>query len=500
MANKIAKRSGKIQTAILLRTLVPMLLMGIVIAISSTEVYKSSLKHEIGETLYSTAISVAVGLDEMYPGHYELVGDQIVSLYKGEKELTGDYIYIDNLKRNTGIDLTLFYQNTRILTTLKDKSGVRYTSTGVNSAVYNAVSQAGETQFFQVAIDNEEYYACYYPIYLDGEIICMIGAAKPISDINEAAQKSMRPIIYITIISSLLAGFICISYTGGMVSTINKLDRFLEKMKMGDLSSEMESEVLKRNDELGNTAKAIKDMQNAIRVLVERDPLTSLYNRRYGSAKLKNIQKTNEKNGMPFSLALGDIDFFKKVNDTYGHEAGDVVLKKVSEIMRKNMAGKGFVARWGGEEFLMVFSRQNSEFAEKEVNNILEQVRKTEILYDDLIIKITMSFGVLEGNTTVDYGALLRKVDDRLYYAKTHGRNRICSSEENAVSENDENNIIEENVKTEGEISNEEIKTEISINEESKNENYNIANDDKFIQLLLDKMAEKVMNDEDSDK
>ena len=554
MEQKKEKTTSRIQTAMLLRTLLPMLLMGIIIAISAMEIYKSSIKKEIGNSLAAVASSVAGMYDEMYPGNYELVGEQLVSLYKGEKELTGDFTLLDRVKKDTGIDLTLFYQNTRILTTLKDSDGVRRTTTGLNTAVFNSVAKEKQSMYYQVEIDGKDYYACYYPILdNDEELVCIIGAAKPVELIDEEAARCTRPVWYITFAGLLLAGLVCYSYSNGLIGTINKIEKFLGNMKKGELNNEMASSVLKREDELGSTGKAVMEMQNAIRVLVERDPLTSLYNRRYGNAKLRNIQKSSEKNGLPFSICMGDIDFFKKVNDTYGHDAGDVVLKKVAEILRKALAGKGFISRWGGEEFLLVFSRFNAEETSLEIEKIINEIRKTEILYNDLTIKITMSFGVLGGTTTADFGAMLRKVDDRLYYAKTHGRNQYCNYDEDNlpakeqnseqkesgektsdIAEKDTQNVINENnndnvqnninetneksnekeaqngtqlnkdpdnnVEQKEETTKEEVKTGLNADNEMLTEGYNLANDDKFIQLLLDKMAEKVLNEEDTGK
>ena len=82
------------------------------------------------------------------------------------------------------------------------------------------------------------------------------------------------------------------------------------------------------------------------------------------------------------------------------------------------MVGKGFVARWGGEEFLIVFDKTDKEGAGKELNNILNKVRSMVILYKDMNIRVTMSFGVVDGKMSNDFGTLLNAADEKLYYAK----------------------------------------------------------------------------------
>ena len=121
---------------------------------------------------------------------------------------------------------------------------------------------------------------------------------------------------------------------------------------------------------------------------------------------------------------LGDIDFFKKVNDTYGHECGDIVLSEVATILNKNMRNQGFVARWGGEEFLLVFENCNLDEAVNKLEHILDEIRKKEISYKDEIVRITMTFGICQGSTD-DMDDVIRMADSKLYEGKAGGRNQI---------------------------------------------------------------------------
>ena len=441
---KSTERTSKMQSAIVIRTLVPMLLMSIIIAIAVFVSYKASVKKEISESLAGVAVTVAEAYDRMYPGEYEIVGEGNVSLYKGEHELTGEFEVIDEVKAKTGIDITLVNGNTRILTTLKSAKGERYVPTAINAAIYKNAETSKEVMYYTVDIDGVAYYACYLPIYNGNVYAGLIAAAKPVHDIDREAGRAAIPIVITTILAMLLAFALIYAYIHPVVISMDKICSFLNGMKDGNLNNEMPRSVTGRKDELGKTGKAVVDMQRAIRILVERDPLTNLYNRRYGGAKLRNIQKLAIRSGMPYALAIGDIDFFKKVNDTYGHAAGDAVLKSVAEIMRNHMTGKGFIARWGGEEFLLVFEKQNQDEAQKELNDILNKIRAMKLEYNDLTICVTMSFGVIGGDDTEDYSHLLKQADARLYVAKTNGRNQVVALDEDEYKEKHEEAVASE--------------------------------------------------------
>lgn len=448
------RKVGKIQTAVLLRTLFPVLLLGALMAFLTYRGYRLAIREESKPVMQNVAETVATQLDEAYPGDYYLVGEEIVSLYKGDTDITLKYDVIDEIKEKTGMDVTLFYENTRIMTTLADGEGNRYVATGVNATIYNEMEEVQAFLYYDVALDNAEYYSCYMPLHnADGGLVGMVAVARPADYFSEKAWDYMTPIFASVAAGLVFTGLFVWFYTGKMLGDIRSIREFLERMTNGELSNPMNKSVLKREDELGDVGKTLVDMQSAMRILVERDALTSLYNRRHGAVKLKSVVKKSQKQGIPFALALGDIDFFKKVNDTYGHEAGDIVLKKVSEVMRRKMVGKGFVARWGGEEFLLVFREADEAKGTALLRDLLEEIRKTVITYEEQEIRVTMTFGIVPGDLSDDYGELLRSADEKLYHGKEHGRNRIISrfeAEECGETEPITADVAEEAESTEG--------------------------------------------------
>lgn len=160
--------------------------------------------------------------------------------------------------------------------------------------------------------------------------------------------------------------------------------------------------------------------------LASLDPLTGLLNRRSMKAFLEKSEKEC-RNGIieNLSIAIGDIDFFKKVNDTYGHECGDQVLKKLADIFRESVAGRGTISRWGGEEFLFVFSNINGDEALIILDEMRKRLKRTEIPYNDEIVKVTMTFGLSEFDFQRGIDFSINEADTKLYQGKESGRNKI---------------------------------------------------------------------------
>lgn len=120
-----------------------------------------------------------------------------------------------------------------------------------------------------------------------------------------------------------------------------------------------------------------------------------------------------------------DIDYFKKVNDNYGHEAGDEVLKSVSGILKKHMTKDGFAIRWGGEEFILCFINDDESTTYKKLVSIMNEVRNLCVCYEDYKIKVTMTFGIAKGDVLKSVDEIIKIADDKLYSGKENGRNQI---------------------------------------------------------------------------
>jgi diguanylate cyclase (GGDEF)-like protein len=239
---------------------------------------------------------------------------------------------------------------------------------------------------------------------------------------------------------------IVIRITRPMTHSIDSIFKFVREASEGNETAMLDENVLRRHDELGEIGESVLNMQRSMRNLMESDPLTKLFNRRSAHRKLATIVNKAKQSPESFCVSIGDIDFFKHVNDTYGHDAGDEVLIKVADTIRDHMKNYGFVARWGGEEFLMVFDKTNLLMAENALWSLLDRIRAMEIRYENYIINVTMSYGVSEWNKIDSVDTLIKSADDKLYFAKNSGRNRVVSSLENKAD--DESGEIEKLLKS----------------------------------------------------
>ena len=163
------------------------------------------------------------------------------------------------------------------------------------------------------------------------------------------------------------------------------------------------------------------------------DKLTGLYNRSYFDSYLPEAIKALEDGGEnspgKLSLVMADVDHFKKVNDTYGHQAGDFVLEVVSHIFKSNFRKTDVVCRYGGEEFLIILPATGIQEAWTAADKMRGLVEDKVFTHNDVVIPITISMGVAQVNVGEETGEqLLARADAALYYAKEHGRNRVCKS------------------------------------------------------------------------
>ena len=156
------------------------------------------------------------------------------------------------------------------------------------------------------------------------------------------------------------------------------------------------------------------------------DPLTGLYNRRGMDFSLNHSVASTYRSGECISAINIDIDFFKKVNDTHGHDGGDFVLQKISETLLQNVRPKDVCSRLGGEEFVIVLPDTSQHYAISVAERIRVDIEALELIYMDKKIKLTSSFGVATHCKSIDIDYLLKDADKALYAAKAEGRNKVC--------------------------------------------------------------------------
>lgn len=181
-------------------------------------------------------------------------------------------------------------------------------------------------------------------------------------------------------------------------------------------------EVKKIAEALFNMSQKVADTQKALELLSSTDQLTSLSNRRRLEECLEQKLKESERESF-FSVVMIDIDRFKTINDTYGHEIGDHVLIHTAHLMRDSIRASDILGRWGGEEFLLILPQTSLEGA----LIIAEEVRLKicQFTFEHYPQRVTMSLGVSTYRMADTPNSILRRADNALYRAKNSGRNRV---------------------------------------------------------------------------
>ncbi len=168
--------------------------------------------------------------------------------------------------------------------------------------------------------------------------------------------------------------------------------------------------------------KILKDQNDKLDYLAYYDQLTGLRNRNHIHETFEQYLQSKA----PYCVILGDIDDFKKVNDTFGHNAGDNVLRKVAEIIRNNVGDRGVVCRWGGEEMLIIIKGTYGSCLDV-MGKIHDEIRNTTVESGHHNIKITMTFGMCGHDDAENIEKLISLADKRLYIGKNSGKDRIIS-------------------------------------------------------------------------
>lgn len=408
----------------------PILVLGIVLLVVSMQTFSDKMEGHVRKEMTQQTKLILKILDENYPGEFSLNKDVKGNyhIYKGGKDITKDTEFIDNMKEIMGVEVTLFCQDVRLQTTLRDSKGRLFINTAVSSVITKDVFKKKKAHFYRSTtnVGDERYFAYYEPIFLeDGTCFGMVGVCRKATDIEKNIRMAVRPILLLSIAAIFVIGAISISYTRILTKRIRILQQFMKKLTKDDFEAEMPAGLLKVEDEIGDLARSGKKMQESIRRQVEYDEMTQLYNRRYGDKNLLKMKAQMQISGIKYCVAIGDIDFFKKVNDNYGHEAGDEVLIHVARVLKEQLLANGFVCRWGGEEFLIVIESHTIEQAEHILQSILDTLRNQTITYQEQQIRVTMSMGLVSVKAEDEIDDILRCADQKLYEAKENGRDQI---------------------------------------------------------------------------
>ncbi len=167
--------------------------------------------------------------------------------------------------------------------------------------------------------------------------------------------------------------------------------------------------------------------ERRLHVMATRDPLTGLANRQHFQSLAEHELTRSRRSGEPVALVMADVDSFKRINDQHGHGAGDTVLGHIGELLMRTVREQDIVARWGGEEFLMLLPNTDAAGARMVAERLRRTVGSFETAYAGLGIASTLSFGTTTLQPDESLSDALRRVDQALYRSKAEGRNRVVS-------------------------------------------------------------------------
>jgi len=221
------------------------------------------------------------------------------------------------------------------------------------------------------------------------------------------------------------------SFTGTLQSNVS-LDQIRSAVaRVANETRVMAEQNQRLHAQLSHSTQELTEMRfnlDEVRKASLIDPLTNVGNRKYFDAELLRVIDEAEETGSPLSLIIGDIDHFKKFNDTFGHLIGDEVLKLVAKTFIENLKGRDIIARYGGEEFVIVLPQTSVQDAERVGNQLRtilgsKQVRRRRT--NETLGVVTISMGATQYIPKEDGDSFIERADKALYEAKLSGRNKV---------------------------------------------------------------------------
>lgn len=255
--------SSRLRIKIMLVALFPMILMAVIVGITAARNMREGMQQEMMYALETEAHSLEQLYNAVNDDAYSVSGDKLM---KGSFNVTDETDFMDSLVEGTDMQVTLFYGDTRMATTLKDQSGKRLIGTKADESVARAVTQDGRTvEDYNITIDGEKYYACYAPLKDSGDkVVGMTFAGKPVTQVEALISQRTRGIIIAETVMVLIALVVIFILTRSIQTGLQAAEKAVYSLSNGDLTAAVESKAMRRNDELGDMAKGVAVLMNQL--------------------------------------------------------------------------------------------------------------------------------------------------------------------------------------------------------------------------------------------
>ena len=216
----------------------------------------------------------------------------------------------------------------------------------------------------------------------------------------------------------------CLQINQSIVSDIDYISKWGKKVFLRvHIKTWLEQSNIKGAQVIIDDISEIKRLEEELRKTSITDFLTNTYNRRHFVNQLENEIERTKRQGIAFSLVMFDLDYFKSVNDIFGHQTGDIILKCVADVVKKSIRKIDCLARWGGEEFVILMPGTHFDQARVLAERLCKIISETNM---PKISRVTASFGVTQYNDNDTVDTIIQKADELTYLAKSRGRNQVA--------------------------------------------------------------------------
>jgi diguanylate cyclase len=242
--------------------------------------------------------------------------------------------------------------------------------------------------------------------------------------LDSTVRRDLRN-IHLTVKESEDLNLLKQSVARQLASIVRTMDRYRQQEQAReDRLNKRYDDLLRKVEQMEVETSKVKARMKEEQLRARTDPLTGLPNRTAYEQHLESEMDRWKRYQIRFSLAVGDIDFFKKINDDLGHLAGDRVLRLVSKVLGHNLRSSDFIARFGGEEFVILFPSTSADEAFRATEKLRLAIADSPFNFNGERVDVTISFGVAEICTDDDADGLFTRADQALYHAKQQGRNQ----------------------------------------------------------------------------